>query len=144
MWALEFLPVWIFHIILSFGILILIVSWFLKFAPVVLLYRVPMQILGVLLTVLGVWYEGGIAKKEQYEQQIKDLKIEIANAKAASGAVNTKTDTVFLDKVKVVKDTQVLVQEKIRDISIKIDPGCKITSETIDVLNDSAKNQKPK
>jgi hypothetical protein len=47
-----------------------------------------------------------------------------------------------VDKVRVVKETQVVIQEKIKTVEVKIDSQCKITSDTVDILNDAAKGIK--
>ena len=52
--------------------------------------------------------------------------------------MNEKIVTVYKDKIKVVKETQVVVQEKIKTVEVKIDSQCKITDDTIDILNQAA------
>ena len=142
MWLLNWLPDWIFYFILFAGVAGLIVSFFIKFIPVVNTYKVPLQLLSIVLTVAGVWFAGGIAKDKEYRAEIEAAKkrAEIAEQKAKDATA--RVEYVFQDKIKVVKETQVIVQEKIRDLSVQIDGQCKVIPEVIDIHNQAARNSK--
>ena len=78
MWLLNFLPDIFFHIILLIGLLGIAVSFVLNFIPFVSTYRVAIQAVAILLTVAGVWYEGGIAKDQEYRAKIAELEKKVA------------------------------------------------------------------
>ena len=62
MWILNWLPDWIFYGILMLGLLAIIGGWIIKNIPGIKQYSLFLQLGGVLLTLLGTWYSGGIAK----------------------------------------------------------------------------------
>ena len=142
MWLLNWLPDWVFYFILLAGVTGIGVSYFVKFIPFVNTYRVPLQIASIVLTVVGVWYAGGIAKDKEYLAEIEAAKhrAELAEEKAKTATAGV--EYVFLDRVKNVKDVQVIVQERIRDISVKVDEQCKVIPEVIDIHNQAARNSK--
>lgn len=142
MWILNWLPDFIVHLILLLGITGIILSYFVKFIPLLSTYKIPMQMVGFALAIIGVWLEGGIAKDKEFREQIESAnkRAQIAEEKAAAATAQVKY--VFLDKVKTVKDVQVIVQERIRDVSVKIDENCKVIPEVVDIHNQSAKNTK--
>ena len=56
--------------------------------------------------------------------------------------VNTEIEIVYRDRVKVVKQDVVVIQEKIREVEKVIDKGCVIAPEAISILNEAAKSKK--
>lgn len=143
MWALSWLPNWVFHLMLILGIVISFGSWFMQRIPGYGQIALPAQILGILITVVSVWYEGGIAKDREYELKLAKAEERILVAEKHAAEATAKVEYKFLDKVQVVKEVQVVVKEKIRDIAVKIDSECKVAPEAVRVLNDSARNIKP-
>ena len=43
----------------------------------------------------------------------------------------------------IVKDVQVVIQEKVKEVAAQIDAQCKVAPEAIDILNLAADNVKP-
>ena len=140
MFLTNLLPDWVFYFILLAGLVGLVISFFIKVIPFVNTYRLPLQRVSVVLTVLGVWFAGGIAKDQEYRAEIEAAKhrAEVAEQKAKDATA--RVEYVFQDKVKVVKETQIIVQEKIRDLSVKIDGQCRVIPEVIDIHNQAARN----
>lgn len=141
MWIIDWLPDWAFYFILIAGVAGLIVSFFIKFIPFVNTYRLPLQIISVILTVAGVWFAGGIAKDKEYRAEIEAAKARAELAEQKAKEATARVEYVFLDRVKTVKDVQVVVQERIRDISVKVDEQCKVIPEVIDVHNQAVRNK---
>jgi hypothetical protein len=50
---------------------------------------------------------------------------------------------VYIDRVKTVKDTQYVIQERIKEVEKIIDKECKVVPEAVDIHNAAAKNRKP-
>lgn len=140
MWLINWLPDWFFYFILLAGVAGLIVSFFIKFIPFVNTYKLPLQLASIIATVLGVWFAGGIAKDKEYRAEIEAAKKRAEVAEQKAKEATARVEYVFQDRVKVVKETQVVVQEKIRDLSVQIDGQCKVIPEVIDVHNEAARN----
>lgn len=140
MFLTNWLPDWVFYFILLAGVAGLVISFFIKFIPVVNTYRLPLQLASILLTVAGVWFTGGIAKDKEYRAEIEAAKKRAEVAEQKAKEATARVEYVFQDRVKVVKETQVIVQEKIRDLSVQIDGQCKVIPEVIDLHNQAARN----
>jgi len=115
-----------------FKLVIRYIPWFIP-------YRTILQVVSVLLLVVGVYYKGGIGVEMEWRAKVRDLEEKVAAAEAQSKVTNEKIVTVYKDRVKVVKEQQVVIQEKIKQVEVTIDAQCKITADTIDILNNSAK-----
>jgi hypothetical protein len=150
MFLLSFIPdsliQWIVHVILLAGIAGIAITtafkFFIKYIPWIIPYRTILQVVSLVLLVAGVYFKGGIAVEMEWRSRVKELEEKVAKAEAQSKDANEKIKTVYVDRVKIVKEQQVVVQEKIKEVQVKIDSQCKITTETIDILNNSAKGIK--
>jgi len=150
MWMLSFVPdaflAWVVNTILIAGIVGFTASFFfgfvVRYLPWLTPYRLFIQLISIVLLVAGVYFKGGYSVEMVWRGRVAELEEKIKEAEAKSAVVNEKLVTVYKDRVKVVKETQVVVQEKIKTVEVKIDSQCKITADTIDILNDAAKGAK--
>ena len=85
MWILQWLPWWIFYGILAIGILGLAVTYLLKFIPIpaIHIYRTPIQLVSIALTVVGVYMLGSIANEEAWQKKIKEVEVKLAEESAS-------------------------------------------------------------
>ena len=144
MWILDFLPFWIFHLIVLVGIGGLITSLVLKFIPFVSMYRVPIQVASIIILVFGVYMEGGISNQEKWEAKVAEAKLEMAQKETASAEVTTKVVTKYVTKIQIVKEKgDVIIKEVPKYITKESDSKCPIPNAFV-VLHDSAsKNEVP-
>jgi len=144
MWILDFLPFWIFHLIVLVGIGGLITSLVLKFIPFVSMYRVPIQVASIIILVFGVYMEGGISNQEKWEAKVAEAKLEMAQKETASAEATTKVVTKYVTKIQIVKEKgDVIIKEVPKYITKESDAKCPIPNAFV-VLHDSAsKNEVP-
>ena len=150
MWLLHFFPdsllAFIVNTILILGIAGFGVSFFFGYVaqrfPALIPHRMVIQIVSIILLVAGVYFKGGQAAEMQWRERVRELEAKVAIAEQQSKDANTELEAKTKEKVRVVKETQVVIQEKIKTVQVKIDSQCKITAETLDVLNDAAKGVK--
>ena len=118
MWLITFLPdamvALVIYTIMIAGAGLLIASGLTRWFPAVLAYRVPMQVMGIVIFSFGIYLQGGRANEAAWQQRVQDLEVKIAQAEAASAQA-----TVQIVE-KVVTKTQV-VREKSNDIVKYID-----------------------
>ena len=150
MWMLAFIPdafiLWVVNAILIAGIIGTVVAFFfgffVRYLPWIIPYRMLLQIVALVLLIAGVYFKGGVGVEMVWRARVADMEAKVAKAEAESKTANENIKTVYVDKVRVVKESQVVIQEKIKSVEVRIDSQCKITSETVDILNDAAKGIK--
>ena len=148
MWMLAFFPdaflAWIINTILITGIIGFGASFFfgyvVRWLPAIAPYHLLIQVVSIVLLVSGVYFKGGYSVEMEWREKVAELEAKIAISEQQSKEVNEKIVTVYKDRIKVVKETQIVVQEKIKTVEVKIDSVCKVTPESIDILNDAAAN----
>jgi hypothetical protein len=150
MWMLSFVPdsllLWIVNTVLIVGAVGSFLSFFVlhkilnKF-PALAPYHLLIQIVSIVLLVAGVYLKGGYGVEMAWRERVADLEAKIKVAEAKSEQANIDLAAKQKEKVKVVKEVQVVIKEKIVQVAGKIDAECKVDPEAITIINDAAKNQ---
>ena len=144
MFLLNFIPdsflIWAINAILLMGLFGTLSSYFIRFIPPLYPYAGLVKTLGIVLLVLGVWFRGGYDVEMEWRDRVKEVEAKVAAAEAESKKVNTVLQKVYVDKIKLVKDLQVVIQERIVEKEKIIDAECKVAPEALDILNEAAKN----
>jgi hypothetical protein len=135
--------VWVINTVLLTGLIATLVSFFIKFIPFVNSYKLPIQILGIVLLAIGLFFKGGYSTEMMWRDRVAAMEEKVAAAEVKSAKTNTVIQKVYIDKVKVVKDTQYVIQERIKEVEKLIDKDCRVAPEAVDIHNDAAKNRKP-
>ena len=147
MWMLAFFPdallAWIINTILVAGIVGFVASLFfdyvVRWLPTIAPYQLLIKLVSIALLVVGVYFKGGYSVEMAWREKVAELEAKIAISEQQSVVVNEKIVTVYKDRVKVVKETQIVVQEKIKEVEIRIDSECKIAPDAVDILNEAAR-----
>ena len=103
MWLLQWLPDWVFHLILLVGLLGLGFSFLLKFFPSAAPYKVLIQVVASLMIVLGVYMEGAISNQSWWELRVAEAEKRVAEAEKKAAEANGKIEYVIVEKTKVVE-----------------------------------------
>lgn len=147
MWMLNFFPTWIAQVITLLGVLGLVVSFFAgffaRFYTPILTFKLPLQIISVIILSFGFYLSGWFANQDEWLAKVKEMEAKVQVAEQKAKEVNTKIEYKYVDKVRVVKEVQVVVQEKIKEVEKIIDAKCEVTPEAIAILNIAAKNTLP-
>lgn len=142
MWLLQWLPDWVFHLILLVGLLGLGASFLLKFFPSIAPYKVLIQVVASLMIVLGVYMEGAISNQAWWELRVAEAEKRVAEAEKKAAEANGKIEYVIVEKTKVVEVVDRKVQQQIRDLANKMDQRCYIVPEVNTIHNQSATARK--
>ena len=152
MWILHFLPdaviLWICNIVLLAGIALTATAFFIKRIPIINQYRVPAQVLGIALLVLGVYWRGGYAVEQEWRERVAAVEARVAAAEAKSAEENVKIVTKVVTKTQVIRtrgaDIVKYVDREIVRYDEKFAKGgiCEIPQEFIQAHNSAAEAPK--
>jgi hypothetical protein len=145
MWVLSFVPDAVLHLVI-FGIMITgigiyAISFFTRFIPPLIPYSGITRIVGTILMVGGVYFYGSYATEISWRNKVSELETKVAASEAESKKTNIQIQKVYVDKVKIVKETQVVIQERIKEVEKRIDSQCTVDTEVINILNEAAKRK---
>jgi hypothetical protein len=146
-WMLGLLPEWFWTTLLIAGLVGLVASFILKRIPFISQYRYPIQIIGVIFTFVGVYYQGGIDNEAKWQARVKEMEDKVAAAQVESAETNKAIETKVITKTKIVKEQGLVIyqyidREVVKDKEvIKFVENCPIPAVIINTINAAAKNQ---
>ena len=142
MWLLEFLPDWIFHAVLVVGVMAMAASFVLKFIPFVVVYRLPIQAAGLILTVLGVWFEGAMSNEAAWQARVHEMEQKVAAAEVKSAQETVRIVTQVVTRIQTIKDTtNANTQYLEKQVAQDLDRECSLTNASVMLHNSASQNE---
>jgi hypothetical protein len=165
-WILSLLPEWFWSFVLIMGVLGILVSWVLKFIPFISTYKLPIQVISILMLLLGVYFQGVYANEEKYKAEHQKISAHIARQEAEFKVINAELaliqaerDAAIADRGEKSKQTitrwlkedpkiivkeidlseseRKILEEKIQELQ-KAEKECKVPALLIEELNNNA------
>jgi hypothetical protein len=142
MFILQYLPdsviLWFCNGLLLAGVALTVTAFLIKTLPFINQYRIPAQVLGIALLVLGVYLRGGLAVEQTWRERVAELEAQIVVAQAASQDANTKIETRVIKKTEyITRRGQDIVQFVDREV-VKYDNTCVIPEPFVQAHNRAA------
>jgi hypothetical protein len=151
MWILHLLPdtliLWICNSLLAAGFLLTVAAFFIQTVPLLNQYRLPAQILGIALLVIGVYWRGGYAVELEWRERVAELELKVAEAEKQSAEINTEIVTKIVTKTKVIRErgddiVRYLDREVVKNQDvIKFVENCPIPDVIVNTHNAAALNR---
>lgn len=148
MWMLYLLPSWYTHAVPILGLVLILLSMFLKVVPFISTYYIPIRIVGLVTLLFGIFFEGVMYSGKDLHDKVKELEAKVVAAEARSAEVNTKIVEKIVTKQKIVRergaDIVKYVDKEIIKYDVKFAPGgqCEIPKEFINIHNKAAEEVK--
>ena len=126
------------------GIALTVIAFFIQSIPFINQYRIPAQILGIALLVLGVYFRGGYAIEQEWRDKVAQVQLKVAAAEQLSKEENIKIVEKVVEKTKIVRtrgtDIIKYVDREVIKYDVKFAPGgvCEIPQEFITAYNRAA------
>lgn len=141
MWILSFLPEFVIHTLLLAGAAGVIAGFLLGFIPFISKYKLPIQIISILVLAFALYMEGGLAEKQRQELEIAALKQRLLQAEADSLEISMKVVEKIVTQTEVVKEKGKNIIKYIDREVVKYDEKCDIPDVVIIAHNAAALNQ---
>jgi 4-hydroxyphenylpyruvate dioxygenase-like putative hemolysin len=118
-----------------------------RFIPFVNAYRIPVQIAGILLLTVGVYFQGGYTAEMAWRERVAEVEAKLAVAEKRSAEVNTEIVTRVVTQTKLIKErgddiVKYVDREVVRDQEvIRFVENCPIPEIIINTHNAAALNR---
>ena len=146
MWFLHFIPdsflIWIVNITCIVGLSATVLGFFLGWVPFVNRYKTPLQILGVVLLTVGVYWKGGYSTEMEWRGRVAEAEAKVKVAEAKAKKSNSHIQTKIVTKVVRIHDKARVVKERIQQNKEVINRDCKLSDEAINIYNSSITKEK--
>jgi uncharacterized membrane protein len=143
MWIITVLPEWVFHLILSIGVLGLIFGFVLGAIPLVKRYKLGIQIISGLMLILGIYLQGALADFKEWQQKAAELQVKMAEMETKLAQTDTKIIEKVITKTQVIrekgKEVIKYVDREVVKYDTKFLPGgeCELPQEFFKAYNES-------
>jgi len=133
MWFLSFIPDWILqwaiHGLVILGLVLTFIGSIVRFVPIIQPYALVGRQLGIVLLVIGVFFEGGYATEMSYRARITEMQAKIKEAEIQSAKANEKLAAEVSKNKELIKEK---VNKNAKDIEAKreaINAECKLSDD---------------
>jgi len=149
MWQLAFLwsliPDWLITVMVNGLIIVGLVgisaSWIARWVPYFNMYRGPIQVIGVICLVLGVYFKGGADVERSWRERVRELEAKVAQAEKQSQEANKKLSDQLAQNKRLTQEVRNANQATIRANAEKINAECRVPDIAIELHNSASKNQ---
>ena len=146
MWLLHLIPdsflIWVVNITCIVGLVATVGGFFLGWVPFVNRYKTPLQIIGVVLLTVGVYWKGGYSTEMEWRNRVAEVEKKVKVAEAKAKQANTQVQTKIVTKIVKIHDKANTVKETIRRNKEKINAECKLSDEAISAYNSNIIKEK--
>ena len=146
MWLLHFLPnsflIWVINIACIAGLSMTVLGFFFGWIPLVSRYKTPLQIFGIIILTVGVYWKGGYSTEMEWRARVAEVEAKVKVAEAKAKEANTKVQEKIVTKIVKIKEKAEMAKEGIRRNKEKINADCKLSDEAVAAYNQSIIKEK--
>jgi hypothetical protein len=147
-WILSLIPdsffLWITYILIAIGVGLYVVSKLVTWLPLIAQYKLPAELSGVLLLVIGSFLFGSYGTEMAWRERVAELEAKVKVAEEKSQQVNTVIQEKIVTKIKVVKENVYVNREIIKEVAGKqLDAQCTLPRSTISLHDSASRNEVP-
>ncbi len=138
LWLLNSWISYIVHAALIAGVIGTFFGSIVARIPVVGNYGAIVKAIAMPLLVVAVFAEGYLFASKSWIEEAKKFEEKVKIVEKQSQEANTKLGQALADKNNSVKQQQIVIQEKIKEVQVKVNAECKVAPEVVKILNDAA------
>ena len=144
MWILQFIPSWIFYVMVLLGAAGFSATYLLKYLPIPALYMYKTSIRYISIAVMFVFtfLSGAVYDNDAWLARVKELEEKVAKAEQQSKEVNTEIDQKVQETTEKIVEKQVVLKQYVDREIVKYDKNCEVPKDFVDVVNKAAEGVK--
>lgn len=139
MWILNFVPDFVFHLLLVVSLLALAASFVLDTIPFVSTNAKAIQLASAVVLAIALFFEGAISDNDSWQARVNELELKVARAETQSAEANGKLSKQLAAKDKEIALAQAELKNRIRAGAAAMDAVCRIPADAVAILNDAAR-----
>lgn len=139
LWLLNSWISYIVHAALLVGVIGTFFGSIVARIPVIGNYGAIVKGIAAPLLLVAIFAEGYLFASKSWIEETKKFEAKVKIAEQQAKDTNEKLGKALSDKNSAVKQQQIVIQEKIKEVEVKVNAECKIAPEVVKILNDAAK-----
>jgi hypothetical protein len=125
---------------MGLGLALYIASKLVSWIPLLKQYKLPVELIGVIVLVGGAFLFGGYGVEMSWRTKVAELQEQIRVAEAKSQEVKVQIQERIVYKTKVIKEKETVYVDKIREIAKEVDAKCEVDPRIVDQINQAAED----
>ena len=117
-----------------------IASKLVGWLPFIKSYKLPIELVGVILYGIGAFYAGGYGVERMWRERVAVMEQQVKEAEAKSAQVVVKIETKVVTKIKRVVEVREVIKHEIEIQKEIINAGCEINDAAIQMYNRAVTN----
>ena len=134
-WIIGKIPATFWLMMAVVGVALFFAAGILGKLPPFKAYSIFIKPLSVVMAVLGIYMYGGASINDHYQKIIKEYEQKIKVAEEKSAAVNTVIEERVKYQTRVIRDNQIVYQDKIIEVAKEVNGQCKLDPRVAEILN---------
>lgn len=122
------------------GVILYIASKLVGWLPFIKTYKLPIELVGVILYGVGAFYAGGYGVERMWRERVAVMEQQVKEAEAKSAQVVVKIETKVVTKIKRVVEVREVIKREIEIQKEVINAGCEINDAAIQMYNRAVTN----
>ena len=139
LWLLNSWISYIVHAALIAGVIGTFFGSIVARIPVINSYGAIVKTIALPLLIIAIFAEGYLFASKSWIEESKKFEEKVKVAEQQAKDANVKLGQALTDKNNSIKQQQVVIQEKIKEVQVKVNAECKISPDVVKILNDAAK-----
>lgn len=137
--VLNWVPDMVFHLLVIFGILAVIMSFFVPlFGP----YKVLLQAVAIIILSIALFFEGALSNEKNWQYKVAEAEARIAELSIQSEKANVKLVEQLAENERIQEELKYATRTEIVRVEKVINKGCVVAPDAIRVLNSAIKSNK--
>jgi len=139
LWLLNSWISYIVHAALIAGVVGTFFGSIVAKIPVIGNYGAIVKTIALPLLIVAIFAEGYLFASKSWIEETKKFEEKVKVAEQKAKDANDKLGQALTDKNNSVKQQQIVIQEKIKEVEVQVNAECKILPDVVKILNDAAK-----
>jgi hypothetical protein len=139
LWLLNSWISYIVHAALIAGVIGTFFGSIVARIPVINSYGAIVKTIALPLLIVAIFAEGYLFASKSWIEESKKFEEKVKVAEQKAKEANDKLGQALTDKNNSVKQQQIVIQEKIKEVEVQVNAECKILPDVVKILNDAAK-----
>ena len=139
LWLLDSWISYIVHAALIAGVIGTFFGSIVARIPVINSYGAIVKTIALPLLIVAIFAEGYLFASKSWIEETKKFEEKVKIAEQKAKHANDKLSQALTDKNNSVKQQQIVIQEKIKEVEVQVNAECKILPDVVKILNDAAK-----
>lgn len=121
--------------LIAVAAVVLLAASFIRYIPMINIYRVPIQLAAVAVLIFGIYYRGALSIELEWKQRVAELEKAVAAAESRSREINTKIVTRTVTRVKNHVEYRDRVKKEIEIKREIINADCSLNPAAVEAYN---------